>query len=324
MLRFAWLVWRVAVATAFRRLVRGPALPGWSYAYEVIARALKRQSIWLATKSPQERRAVMEAQAFPTPVARRLKYERAALGGVPAEWMVPRDAPPVAPVLLYLHGGSFLFGSARTHRDVISRLALASGARAVALEYRLAPEHPCPAAVEDTLAAYRALLDSGVPPQRIVAAGDSAGAALALALAQGARERKWPLPAGLVLICPWVDLTALGGSMVENARYDWGEVSDFTTWARHYLGGFDARDPRASPALGPVDGLPPVLLRVGGAEMVRDQAEALAAKLAAAGVAVDARVVPDMVHNWIFLAGVVPQADETIREVGAFIRQRVP
>lgn len=324
MLRFAWLLLWTALATLVARLTRGPGRPGWTFAYEAMARALKRHNAWLATQTPQRRRVLWEEQTLRSPVERQLRYERASLGGVPAEWMVPRDAPPSAPVLFYLHGGSFIFGSARTHRDVISRFALACGARAVAVEYRLAPEHPCPAAVEDALAAYRALLASGVAPSQVVVAGESAGAALALALAQAARDAGEPLPAGLALLCPWVDLSARGGSLVENARYDWGEPEDFEDWERFYLGGgsLDAKDPRASPGLGEVRGLPPVLMRVGGAEMLLDQAQALAAKLLAAGVPLDAKVVPDMVHAWFFIPALVPQARETERELGEFVRQR--
>lgn len=318
---------RAAFATARRRWRRGPALPSWSFALETMVDAMRAQAQRAARLSAPERRLFWERMTPPDLVLRKVRREPALAGGVPAVWFRPRAGQRPGAVLLYFHGGSYLIGSTVTHGAQIARLALASGCAALGLDYRLAPEHPFPAPLEDALAAYRWLLAQGVAPERLLLAGDSAGAGLALALLLTLRREGLPLPAGAALLCPWVDLSARGGTLASHERFDWATQEDFIAWERLYLGADGlpaARDPRASPLFGDLTGLPPLLIQVGGAEMVLDQASALAERARAAAVPTTLSVYPEMIHNWHLLAGLLPRCQVAIDEAGAWLRARAP
>jgi epsilon-lactone hydrolase len=322
MLRFALLVWASLFSTLATRFRGERARAGWSFGFEVVARALKANAARVSLLDWPAQRVAWEAMVRPSPILKQLRFEKASLGGVAGEWFIPRGASEGGPVVLYFHGGSFIYGSiASTHRELIAREAVAAGARTFAVDYRLAPEHPFPAAIDDALAAYRGLLHAGVEPSRVVVAGESAGGNLALVTLLRARDAGVPLPAGAVLACPWVDLTARGGSLTENARFDWAEPRDFERWAETYLAGHDARDPLASPSHADLRGLPPLLVQVGSAEMLLDQVEALTRRARASGVAVEHRVHADMVHNWHVLASVFRSGRDAIDEIGAFVRR---
>jgi acetyl esterase/lipase len=323
MFAFMLVVATSFVATVAARL-RGQRLrPSWSFGFEVIARSMKANAARIAQLDWSLQRKAQEALVQPSPIFKKLRFEHATIGGVSGEWFVPHDAAGDAPVLLYFHGGSFIYGSVATHRELIAREALASGARAFAPEYRLAPEHPFPAAVEDALAVYRGLLGEGIAPGRIVLAGDSAGGNLALVTLLKAREAGLPLPAGAVLACPWVDLGARGGSMRTSARFDWAEPEDFDRWRATYLAGKDPKEPSASPTFADLRGLPPLLVQVGGAEMIFDQVAAFVERAKAQGVDVEYRVHADMVHNWHLLAAFFQSGRDAIDEIGAFVRRVV-
>lgn len=311
----------ILVVTA-RRLSRGPRHAGWSFRYEVANEFLKR-TMRAASRLdwPAQRRA-WDALAAPGPALRGCRVERIE-AGVPAAWITPQGTTPDAPVLLWFHGGSFAYGSVRTHGELIAAAAASSGARVLVPEYRLAPEHPFPAGLDDSLAAYRWLLASGVPAGGIVLAGDSSGGNLALATMLRARDVGLPLPAGAALVCPWVDLGDRTGSVQRNAAYDWADPWMFDAWAEAYLGDRDRRLPLASPVHADLRALPPLLLQVGGAEMNLDQVVRLADRARAAGVEVTLRVHEGMTHNWHALAAQIPGLGGGIAELGRFVRERV-
>jgi acetyl esterase/lipase len=236
MLSFVLRLW-VSFWLALGARLRGrPLRAGWSFGFEVIARTLKSNAARVSRLDWAAQRKAWEAMVQPSPILAKLRFERATIGGVSGEWFIPLDAPERGPVLLYLHGGSFIYGSiASTHRELIAREAVACGARTFAADYRLAPEHPFPAAIDDAVAAYRGLLASGVAASRVVVGGESAGGNLALVTILRARAEGVPLPAGAVLACPWVDLTARGGSLVDNAPFDWAEPRDSSAGPRRTL-----------------------------------------------------------------------------------------
>jgi acetyl esterase/lipase len=223
--------------------------------------------------------------------------------------------------VLFFHGGSFIWGSTASHGDMIARIADATGARVLALDYRLAPEATFPAPIEDAVAAHRWLLGQGIPPQRIVFAGDSAGGNLALASMLALRDRGEPLPAGAVCICPWTEPGRSGGSLEAHARWDWGIASDFAIWAEVYAGGAPYKTPLLAPGRADLAGLPPLHVLWGSREMLRDQVVDFVARAKDAGVDVHAEEYPDMVHNWITLHGLTPEAERAYQAMGRFVRR---
>lgn len=231
-----------------------------------------------------------------------------------------RALPPKA-VILYLHGGGYFFGSPRTHRQAIIGVSRACDAPAYGLFYRLAPENPFPAAVEDAAKAYRWLC-STYPGAPIVLVGDSAGGGLALVTALGARDTGLPTPAGIVCYSPWTDLAVTGGSVQANVRscamFTPGGVKRGATL---YLGGADAHEPKASPLYANLAGLPPLLLFVSQHEILRDDTLRLAEKARQAGVSVDLIVRDRMPHVWPIFVHLLPEAREAMKDVAAFARR---
>ncbi|MBN2159084.1 MAG: alpha/beta hydrolase [Spirochaetes bacterium] len=245
-------------------------------------------------------------------------------GGVPSEW-VGWEGADAGRIILYFHGGGYVLCSPKTHRDLACRLARTCAARVLSVDYRLAPEHPHPAAVDDAISAYRWLLESGINPSRIAVMGDSAGGGLTLALLQKLRDRKLTLPACAVCMSPWADLTCSGSSMKENARRDPmlppRVVADF---ARHYAAEKDLSLPSISPLFGDFAGLPPLLIHVGMDEVLLDDSRRVAEKASAAGVAVELKIWPKMIHVFQAMAFMLPQARQSIREIGEFIERHIP
>lgn len=306
------------VLVTFRRLLYGPLLPRWSWGYEVITTAQKRFHERVATRTPQaERRAWSALQARGAPL-RKVMRQRQELGGVRVTWFTPAARSSRA-VMLYLHGGGFMYGSERSHGELCARLALRTGARVALIDYRLAPEHPFPAALDDALEVYTALIAEHTPPSRLVVAGDSAGGNLALALLLALRERGVDLPASAVLISPWVDLSARDGSLRENSRYDWASPWMFERWARAYLGKASADEPLASPARAHLTGLPPLLVTVGTAEMLYDQVVTFVEAARGAGVEVSFEPVADRVHLWLSLTEIFPEFESSFGRIADFI-----
>ena len=247
--------------------------------------------------------------------------ESTIAGGVPAEWVSAGQVDPDR-VVLYLHGGAYTRGSFLSHRPLAARLSSASRARVLVIAYRLAPEHTFPAPVEDASAAYRWLIHNGIRADRLVIAGDSAGGGLAVATLFALRESGDPLPAGAVLLSPWTDLTGTAASVRTLADADpWLNAERLTLVAGLYLGGADPRNPLASPLYGDLQGLPPLLIQVGTDEILLDDSTALAERAEAAGVEVTLEVWENMWHVFQGFAAEIPEGQEAIGRIGAFVRQ---
>ena len=270
--------------------------------------------------SIEQRRAGMER--ISEHVASDVTCEKVSVGGVAAEWIAAPGAV-AGRVILYLHGGGYVLGSINTHRAMIARIARTSNARAIAIDYRLAPEHPFPAAVEDATAAYRWLLAQGCKPGRIVIAGDSAGGGLTLALLLAIRDAGLPMPAGTVPISPWTDLEGTGESVRTRAAKDvMVSQDDLASSAMQYYGAHDPRDPLVSPLHADFRGLPPMLIQVGDAEILLDDATRVAARAKAADVQVELEVWDEMPHVWHVFAKLLPEGQQAIDKIGKFVIAR--
>lgn len=257
------------------------------------------------------------AAFFPAPDG--VEVRAVDAGGVAAEWIEPADAGDGL-TLLYLHGGGYVIGGCDTHRNMVGHLARELGGRALLPDYRLAPEHCFPAAVDDAVAAYRYLLGTGVPAARLAIAGDSAGGGLTIATLVALRDHGVPLPAAAVAISPWVDLTVTGTTLETRADVDPLVNADgLRHMAALYLGGTDPRTPLASPLYADLAGLPPVLVHVGDHETLLDDARRLGAALEAAGGEVTVEVWPEMLHVWHCFAGVVPEADAALSAIAGWL-----
>ncbi len=306
---------------ALARWRRGPQRPGWSWRTETAAMFIKGEFNRTRHVDLPTLRAHVDRMALPPLPPHRVPTRRGRLGGLGAGWLTPPGAPADRRVL-YLHGGGYVFGSLRSHGAFLAHLASRAGLEIVAPKYRLAPEHPFPAALDDAEAAYHALLDEGQDPARLVVAGESAGGGLAAALLLRARHRGWPLPAAAALVSPWVDHTFSFDSIEDNAPDDFADLGLARRWSTAYLDGADPRDPRVSPLFAdPTDlaGLPPLLLQCGGAEMLRDEARAFAQRARAAGVTVTLDEWPDMFHVWQFGAPALPEATAAVQRLARYI-----
>jgi monoterpene epsilon-lactone hydrolase len=250
--------------------------------------------------------------------------EAVTAGGRPAEWIVAAGARTDAAVL-YLHGGGYVIGSPRSHRHLAAAVARAAGAACLLPDYRLAPEHPFPAAVDDAVGAYRWLVETrGVAPRRIIVAGDSAGGGLTVATLLALPEAGLPLPAGGVCLSPWTDMTLSGKSYETRAAADpmvtRAAIADM---ARDYLGGADPRTPLASPLLADLRGLPPLLVQDGSDEVLLDDATGLADRARAAGVDVTLEVWEPMIHVWHWFLPWLDEARAAVDKIGAWAQARV-
>ncbi|PKP77976.1 MAG: alpha/beta hydrolase [Alphaproteobacteria bacterium HGW-Alphaproteobacteria-3] len=252
-----------------------------------------------------------------------IALEELTLGGVATERLSAPGTKDSA-AFLYIHGGGFVAGSPRTHRPLTWRLTRDIGIPVYAIDYRLAPEHPYPAGLDDCVAAYKGLLDKGIPAQSILAGGDSAGGNLTLALALRLKAESLPLPAALVCLSPATDMTASGDSYRTNAEADSLFVPDiFHSLKPVYFPGIDERDPFVSPLYGDVSGFPPTLFQLGEKEMLRDDSTRMAAALTAAGVETAIEVWPKVWHVWQLNADMLPEGREAIAHIVRFAKQHL-
>jgi epsilon-lactone hydrolase len=267
-----------------------------------------------------ERRNRLDALASQHPLPAEIRIEESEAGGVPAEWSSTPQADPDR-VILFLHGGGYVSGSLVSHRAMVAEAGRLSGARTLALGYRLAPEHPFPAAFEDTIAGYRSLLSQGFDPGRIAIAGDSAGGGLTIAALVSIRDAGLPLPACGWCISPWVDLAGTGDSLDFKAEADPMIRRDYLQeLATAYLHGADPRSPAASPLYADLRGLPPLLIQVGSAETLLDDSMRLARKAGAEDVWVRLEVWPEMIHVWHLFYPQLAAGRRALASAGAFIR----
>ncbi|MCA9529741.1 MAG: alpha/beta hydrolase [Myxococcales bacterium] len=297
--------------------------PSWGPKTTALVRALRsaaQRSTFEMT--PVQTRRLLERIAWLAPRVSGIRRTDARVGGVPATWYLPSGhRGPDARVLMHLHGGGFALCSQRTHGTMVSELATAAGARGLLPRYRLAPEHPYPAALDDCEAAYVGLLASGVHPSRIILSGDSAGGNLVVSLAVRLREAGIPLPRALVLLSPWVDLTASGVSVDSNACYDYVTRPILDRFAELYAASCDPTSPELSPLRANLRGLPPTLIQVGGAESLLSEGCEFAAKARAAGVQVSLQKWEGMVHAWQGYSFALPDARDAIAEVGRYVHR---
>jgi monoterpene epsilon-lactone hydrolase len=258
------------------------------------------------------------SKAFPLPSD--VTVTPVTANGVPAEWTSTPDADPSS-AILYLHGGGYVICSLQSHRHLAAEVGRAAGTRTLAIDYRLAPEHPFPAPVEDTVAAYRFLLDSGLKPDRIAFAGDSAGGGLVIGAMLAIREAGLPSPACGWCISPWVDMEALGQSFTDRAEADpTVQKATIQMMAQWYLGGADPRHPHAAPLYGDLRGLPPLLIQVGSVETLLDDSIQLARKAGIAEVPVALQIWPEMIHIWHIFFPMLAAGRRAITSGGSFVR----
>jgi acetyl esterase/lipase len=295
--------WQSALFDRFRRIAR----PTTASANTDIAE-LRRQYDYLSDRYGASPRDAV--------------FETTQLGPIKGEW-VRTDGSDPARVILYFHGGGYIAGSPETHRPLIARLAQASEASAFSVAYRLAPEFAFPAAVRDGIDAYRHLLQKGVKPGSIVLAGDGSGGGLAFSVTLAIRNANLPVPAGIVAMSPWADLSLSGWSVLQNAKTD-----SALNWellfvsARHYLKTANASDPYASPVFASFKDFPPVMVHAGSLEMLRDDASRLGDRAADAGSRVSIEIYDGMQH--VFQANpLVPEARVSLNRLGQFIKSRM-
>lgn len=268
-----------------------------------------------------ERRQRMEAITSVDPIPDDIALTPVDAGGVAGEWSLAPESES-ARVLLFFHGGGYMSGSLRSHRTMVTGAGRAAGIRTLAVDYRLAPEHPFPAALEDALAAWRFLMAEGYAPGSVAVGGDSAGGGLTLALAQRLRGAGDSLPGCLWLVSPWTDLTLTGASLAEKDAVDPLVHRDYLQeLAAAYLsGGADAADPLVSPLYADLSALPPTLVQVGTAETLLDDAVRLAGRMGLADGRVTLSVWPHMIHVWPIWHARLAAGRAALAEAGAFIR----
>lgn len=263
--------------------------------------------------------AVRKAFSAASPlIPRGVCFSQAMLGGISGEWAEPTENGVRLGTLLYLHGGGYVAMSPRTHRSITGGFAL-RGFRVFAADYRLAPEHKFPTAVDDVTTVWHALREQVEGP--IFVAGDSSGGGLAVALLLNLRDRCEQGPIAACLFSPWTDLAVTGGSVKVNRDRDPMQVADcFHMLATAYLGGADPRTPLASPIYGDLSGLPPLLIFVGDTEILLDDAKRLAERAGLRGVVADLRIYPDMPHSWPLLNIIMPEGRQALDESAAFLQ----
>lgn len=295
----AFLRWLLSCAI---RLFLKPILSRWV--------PIRMQRAWVA--------AILVSSRPP----RNTRFETIEMNGVKALRVSP--ATPGSRVMLYLHSGGYCIGAHHTHRGIAGHIARAADAVAYVLDYRLAPEHPHPAALEDSLAAYRWLLAQGTNPSLVFVAGDSAGGGLTLATAVAIREAGLPLPAALVLMSAWADLSLSGESMTTHARRD-PMLSRAVTarWSRLYRGPYPADHPPCSPLFADLSGLPPMLIQTGSEEVLLSDSLRIAKRAQAARIHVQLRVYEKMWHDFQLHAGLLQEADDAVAEIGEFVKNTI-
>lgn len=319
-LRLFAIFWRAFASTLWGRLTGRSPWRSLPFFAEVIVRLLRLDWQDLKTWPVETVRADLATRPLPDRATRRVRVTPAHGAPVAAVWVEPKSGAGDR-VVLYLHGGSYLFGSPQTHADTLARVALAAKARVLAPDYRLAPEHPYPAQLEDAIAIYDWLLEQ-VAPERIVIAGESAGGNLVMALLLALRDRAAALPAGAALISAWLDLEATRPSMTTNAATDYGDREMLLAHARLFAGEVPLADPRVSPIAADLRDLPPLFIQLGDAERLRDENVELAERVRRAGGEADVDRIPGHPHAPIFLAEWSPEAQAGVDRMGAWIRGR--
>jgi monoterpene epsilon-lactone hydrolase len=278
-------------------------------------------SPFAANRSLAQQRAMLERQCKLTIMPGKVKVQPTAINEMYAEWLKP-DFIASDRTILYLHGGWYTMGSCSTHRALAARIARASHAPALLIDYRLAPENPFPAALEDAKKAYRWLIDQGIEAEKMIFVGDSAGGGLAVATAIALREENEPLPGGIACISPWADLTLSGETISTLAKSD--PMSVLETSQNHadsYAGKQDLKSQLISPVFADLSHLPPLLIQVGEYEILQSDSSRLSENACQAGVKVILEVWDRMWHVWHMFAGYMPEANRAIDRIGFFVSE---
>ncbi|MCB0501146.1 MAG: alpha/beta hydrolase [Bacteroidetes bacterium] len=283
----------------------------------VIARTI-RSSFFIHKAETFTQRKSFERISVFTKYPRFVKSEKHTIAGLTAMSFYPKQLNDKR-VILYLHGGAYCTGSVKTHKALIARIARASKCRAIGINYRLAPDHPYPAALEDALKVYEDLMDQGY--ENIFLAGDSAGGGLALALMLKLKDNRKKLPKGAVLISPWTDL-AMTGESIRTKVYNDPLIDPkvLNYFAGLYIGEDSPTNPYISPLYGDLSNLPPILIQVGGNEVILDDSTRLAKKLKKNGCEVELEVWQKMFHVWHYLGGILPESKDAINSIGSFVQ----
>jgi monoterpene epsilon-lactone hydrolase len=298
----------------------GRRLPMSLQQLETLVQMLRAQPV--AQPTIEGMRAAVEQMVQGFPPSPDVKAEKTKAGNVNAEWVTAPGADANR-AILYLHGGGYVAGSINSHRDLAGRLSRAAQARVLVIDYRLAPEHPFPAAVDDAVAAYRWMLAQGLKPNRIAVAGDSAGGGLTAATLVAIRDAGLQTPAAGVCISPWTDMEGIGESMTTKAAVDpMVQKATIVNLAKVYLAGKDPRTPLAAPIYADLKGLPPLLIQVGGNETLLDDAVRLADRARKTGVAVTLEPWDNMVHVWHLFAPMLDEGQKAIDRIGEFVRKQ--
>jgi monoterpene epsilon-lactone hydrolase len=324
-----------SAAVSIRRLIHGPLLPGWTWTLEVGTHFLRRQTKTafdmhnmqaareyensLIFASPAITRVIIEPTSFPRRNGKNLGDENVAQ--IQGHWFTPVEATPQA-VMLYLHGGGYAYYS-KFHANLIALVTLAAECRTFALDYRLVPEYPFPAQLDDAIETYRWLLESGVSPDRLVVAGDSAGGNLALALLLALREAQTPLPALAVCISPWTDIGNSGESMENNQCYDWPQKHMPEKWAKWLCDGSNPQNPLISPIHADLHGLPHIFIQAGESEILFDMIRQFADTAKKQGGDLALEVWENMNHDFQAYGDNIPQSRAALSHIGRVVRHHI-
>jgi monoterpene epsilon-lactone hydrolase len=284
---------------------------------------LKRRKINWNTSIPQLRQETEKTSRMFGKLPAQIEVSPIKIDGLSAEWILPSQATKDK-AILYFRGGGYVIGSSRSHRPIVAKFVKASGVGALLFDYRMAPEHPFPAALDDSVAAYRWLLAQGVSPSHIVFVGDSAGGGLCLATLLALRDKGIPLPAAAVALSPWTDLKNTGESLKTKAKVDhltWGE--SWTVFSKYYAGDNDPGNPWISPLYGDLHGLPSILIYVGENEVLLDDSTRFAKKAKNSGVDVTLRIGKGMFHCFPACAPLFPEAKQAMDEICVFIKTNI-
>jgi len=313
---------RSLVRTLKQRFLTGPRHPSWPFPFELtmgLMRAMLEVDHHGAALAQRRRPSVMPPSLF-----LKIKLTHEQLAGVPVDVLTPvAYQPRVDPTLLYLHGGGYVTCSPASHRHVLATLASVTGARVFAPAYRLAPEHPFPAALDDVEVCYRELLARGVRSQRLFVGGDSAGGGLALALQLRMRDAGFPLARALLLLSPWVDLSLQEAALTPYASHDYLTPRMLVETAPKYAGSHPLDHPLISPVYADLAGLPPTLLLTGAWELFLEQNVRFAVRARTAGVDIKHVIEPGMLHAYPAFAALIPQGRAALRAVGQYVRALV-
>jgi epsilon-lactone hydrolase len=315
--RFIWSLLTVSL----RRGLLGPQLPSWTFAFEVGTAFFRRQdraiSRLAGPRAVADSRALIDSLTFHLPRTGQIGRAGEPQAPVPANWFATNGS---GPTILYLHGGGYVFCPKMTE-NLIEAVALAAGGRTLVPMYRLAPEHPFPAALEDALTTYRWLVENRARNCDIFIAGDSAGGHLALSLCLALHEQGMPRPAGVIAISPWTDPDNRGASMQTNESHDWMSAATANRLARWAAGGNGGEGPLFSQLRQDLARLPPALVHGGGAEICRDMIVEFCHRAESAGADIQWTIWPDMTHNFHGFANLAPSARLALDDIGRFIRE---